>query len=129
MRSYIKIYGPPILEAIRELEKIAIDMPEVCIMDYVIAYDISKSIAKELDVSKVSAEEDSVPRFFMERTGVMLPVERHHNIISKHGQKLGEYDFFFEWFEKPEISQLNELIRKIDAALKPLGCLYTITTK
>jgi hypothetical protein len=129
MRSYIKIYGPPILEAIRELEKIAIDMPEVCIMDYVIAYDISKSIAKELDVSEVSAEGVSVPRFFMERTGVMLPVERHHNIISKHGQKLGEYDFFFEWFEKPEISQLNELIRKIDASLKPLGCLYTITTK
>ena len=46
MRSYIKIYGPPIVEAIRELERIAIDMPEVCIMDYVIAHDISKSIAK-----------------------------------------------------------------------------------
>ena len=129
MRSYIKIYGPPVLEAIKELEKLAIDMPEVCIMDYVIAHDISPSIAKELDVSEVSAEGVSVPRFFMERTGVMLPVERHHNIISKHGQKLGEYDFFFEWFEKPEISQLDELISKIDAALKPLGCLYTITTK
>ena len=129
MRSYIKIYGPPILEAIRELERIAIDMPEVCIMDYVIAHDISKSIAKELDVSEVSAEGGSVPGFFMERTGVVIPVERHHNIFSKHGQKLGEYDFFFEWFERPEIHQLDELIRKIDAALKPLGCLYTITTK
>lgn len=129
MRSYIKIYGPPILEAIRELERIAIDMPEVCIMDYVIAHDISKSVAKELDVSEVSPEGGSVPGFFKERTGVVLPVERCHNIISKHGQKLGEYDFFFEWFEKPEISQLNELIRKIDAALKPLGCLYTITTR
>ncbi len=129
MRSYIKIYGPPILEAIKTLEKIAINMPEVCIMDYVIAHDISKSIAEELDFGKVSAEGGSVPGFFMQRTGVVLPVERCHSIISKHGQKLGEYDFFFEWFEKPEISQLNELIRKIDAALKPLGCLYTITTK
>jgi len=35
-RSYIKIFGRPILEAIRELEKLAVDMPEVCIMDYVI---------------------------------------------------------------------------------------------
>jgi len=129
MRSYIKIYGPPVLEAIKELEKLAIDMPEVCIMDYVIAHDISPSIAKELDASKVSAEGGSVPGFFMQRTGIVLPVKRCHNIISKHGQKLGEYDFFFEWFEEPETNQLNELIRKIDEALKPLGCLYTITTK
>lgn len=34
--SYIKIYGPPHLKAIRALEKIAIDMPEVCILDTVI---------------------------------------------------------------------------------------------
>jgi hypothetical protein len=129
MRSYIKIYGPPISKAIKELEKLAIDMPEVCIMDYVIAQDISPSIAKELDASKVSAEGGSVPGFFMQRTGIVLPVKRCHSIISKHGQKLGEYDFFFEWFEEPEAAQLDELIRRIDDALKPLGCLYTITTK
>ncbi|TRO44879.1 hypothetical protein E2P30_01840 [Candidatus Bathyarchaeota archaeon] len=129
MRSYIKIYGPPISKAIKELEKLAIGMPEVCIMDYVIASDISPSIAKELDASKVSAEGGSVPGFFMQRTGIVLPVKRCHNIISKHGQKLGNYDFFFEWFEDPETAQLDELIRRIDDALKPLGCLYTITTK
>ena len=129
MRSYVKIFGPPILEAIKELEKLAVNMPEVCIMDYVIAHDLSTSIAKELDVSKVSAQGGSVHGFFMERTGVVLPVERCHSIISKHGQKLGEYDFFFEWFKKPATSQLNELIRRIDEALKPLGCFYTITTK
>jgi hypothetical protein len=129
MRSYIKIYGPPVLEAIKELEKLAIDMPEVCIMDYVIAHEISPSIAKELDVSRVSAEGGSVPGFFMQRTGTVLPVKRCRSIISKHGQKLGEYDFFFEWFEEPETAQLNELIRRIDDTLKPLGCLYTITTK
>ena len=33
MISYIKIYGPPLLKAIKALEKIAVDMPEVCIMD------------------------------------------------------------------------------------------------
>jgi hypothetical protein len=129
MRSYIKIYGPPILEAIKELEKLAIDMPEVCIMDYVIAQDLSPRIAEELGVSKVQPEGGSVPGFFMQRTGVVVPVKRCHSIISKHGQKLGEYDFFFEWYEEPETSQLNDLIRRIDDALKPLGCLYTITTK
>jgi hypothetical protein len=129
MRSYIKIYGPPILEAIKELEKLAVDMPEVCIMDCVIARDLSPQIAKELGGTRVQPSGGSVPGFFMQRAGVVVPVERCHNIISKHGQKLGEYDFFFEWYEEPETSQLNDLIRRIDDALKPLGCLYTITTK
>jgi len=129
MRSYIKIYGPPILEAIRELEKIAVGMPEVCIMDYVILNDLSPRIARDVGGSTVKTSDVSTPAFFMERTGVEVPVKRCHSIISKHGQKLGEYDFFFEWYEKPDASQLNDLIRKIDGALKPLGCLYTITTK
>jgi len=129
MRSYIKIYGPPILEAIRELEKLAVDMPEVCIMDYAIVRDLSPQMAKDVGGTTVKPSGGSVSGFFMQRTGVVVPVKRCHSIISKHGQKLGEYDFFFEWYEKPEASQLIDLIRKLDDALKPLGCLYTITTK
>jgi hypothetical protein len=129
MRSYIKIYGPPILEAIRELEKLAVDMPEVCIMDYGIQKDLSPRIAREVGGTTVETFDVAISGFFMQRTGVVVPVERRHNIISKHGQKLGEFDFFFEWYEEPSASQLNDLIRRIDAALKPLGCLYTITTK
>jgi len=129
MRSYIKIYGPPILEAIKELEKLAVDMPEVCIMDHVIQKDLSPKVAGDIGGSTVKMGGVSIPGFFMQRTGVVVPVKRCHRIISKHGQKLGEYDFFFEWYEEPETSQLNDLIRRIDEALKPLGCLYTITTK
>jgi len=129
MRSYIKIYGPPILEAIRELEKLAVDMPEVCIMDQVIQKDLSPKIAREVGGSAVETFDVSISGFFMQRTGVVVSVKRCHSIISKHGQKLGEYDFFFEWWEEPKTAQLNDLIRKIDEALKPLGCLYTITTK
>ncbi len=55
--------------------------------------------------------------------------ERCENIISKSGEKLGDHDFFFEWFKKPNMNELNELIKKIDTALKPLGTQYTITTK
>jgi hypothetical protein len=129
MRSYIKIYGPPIFEAIRELEKLAIGMPEVCIMDCVIARDLSPQITKELGGTKVQPGSGAVAGFFMQNRGIAIPVTRCHSIISKHGQKLGEYDFFFEWYEEPEASQLNDLIRRIDDALKPLGCSYTITTK
>ena len=129
MRSYIKIFGPPILEAIRELEKVAIDMPEVCVMDQVILKDLSPRIARDLGGDTVGTVDVAVSEFFMQRTGVVVPVKRCHSIISKHGLKLGEYDFFFEWYEEPDISQLNTLIEKIDCALKQLGCLYTITTK
>jgi len=33
LRSYIKIYGPPVYDAIKALEKLAIDVPQACIMD------------------------------------------------------------------------------------------------
>jgi hypothetical protein len=71
----------------------------------------------------------AVSGFFMERTGVVVPIKRCHSIISDHGKKLGEYDFFFEWYEEPNTSQIEDLIGKIDQALRPLGCLYTIVTK
>jgi hypothetical protein len=129
LRSYIKIYGPPILKALKELEKIAIDMPEVCIMDYAIQEYISPSIARDLGGRTVEIHDDAISGFFMRRTGVAIPVKRCHSIISKYGQKLGEFDFFFEWHEKPETSQINNLIEKIDEAFEPLGCLYTIITK
>ncbi len=55
--------------------------------------------------------------------------ERCDTIISRSGESLGEYDFYFEWFTEPNMEQLNDLIGKIDEALGPLGCRYTITTK
>lgn len=116
MKSYIKIYGPPVLKAILELEKIAIDIPEVCIMDTVILKEIPKSLAQDIG------------GYFTSR-GVTIPIERCKNIISKSGKSLGEYDFFFEWLTSPSVEQFYGLIEKIDEALSPLGCYYTITTK
>jgi hypothetical protein len=116
MKSYIKVYGPPLLKAVRELEKVAVDFPEVCIMDTVIAAggpDFSTS--------------EGIADFFGGAGDIT--VERCSNIISKSGESLGEFDFYFEWFVDPSTDQLNELIEKIDTALKPLKCMYTITTK
>ena len=116
MKSYIKIYGPPVLKAIKALEKVAIDTPEVCIMDIVIEQGPGA-----LD------EVDSIYSYFKPLGDVT--VERCGNIISKSGESVGEYDFYFEWFTEPNMEQLNDLIEKIDEALAPLGCKYTITTK
>jgi len=119
--SFIKIFGPPVLKAIRELEKIAVEMPEVCIMDAIIA-------SAESDPMMYSDPEYASGYFGAFYTGE-IEVERCSNIISKSGERLGEYDFFFEWFTDPTMDQINQLMEKIDEALTPLGCKYTITTK
>ena len=105
MISYIKLYGPPIYEAIKELDKLAIDMPQVCIMSNVI----------KASLPNYAERQESTPLIwggaydhFSELGDVT--VERCNTIISKSGEKLGEYDYFFEWFKKPDMDELNELI-------------------
>ena len=127
MRSFVKIIGPPLLEAVKELEKIAVDMPQVCVMDEAILLDIPRSMAR--DIGQPIEYPEYVSEFFSRRTGVRVKTERCQNIISESGEMLGEYDFFFEWFEEPSMGQLNDLIGKIDEALGPLGCLYSLTTR
>jgi hypothetical protein len=128
MRSYIKIRGPSILEAVRELEKIAIDMPQVCIMDEAILRDIPPSLAR--DLGETFEYTDSVNGFFSRRTGVRVSRERCNSIISESGEALGDYDFFFEWYKEPSMEELEMLIERIDEALEPLERVtYTITTR
>ncbi|MCJ7631774.1 hypothetical protein MUP77_05170 [Candidatus Bathyarchaeota archaeon] len=52
-----------------------------------------------------------------------------HPSVSKSGHELGEYDFFFEWAERPSWEQMRDLISRIDKALAPLGCRYTLVNK
>ena len=115
MKSMIKIFGPPTLRAIKKLQKIGLDLPEVCIMDTVMSQDLPQfdTVAGTMSYFSVSS----------------ATVERCGNIISKSSESLGEYDFYFEWFVDPSTDQLNDLIGKIDEAMVPLGCMYTITTK
>ena len=58
-----------------------------------------------------------------------ITVERCDKIISKSAETLGEHDFYFEWFIEPNKEQLHDLLDRIDIALIPLGCNYTITTR
>ena len=118
--SYVRLYGPPIMKAIRELEKLAVDMPETCIMDTILAN--APQLNSYLNDPGATMEYfSSIP--------IDVKVERCGTIISKSGDLLGEYDFFFEWFTKPTQSQVNDLIKVIDEKLAPLGCRYTLTTK
>lgn len=127
MRSYIKIIGPPIADSIKELEKISVEMPNVCIMNESIITDIPQSVAR--DLGDAFEYNEYVYGYFRRRTGVHIRRERCVNIISESKEALGEYDFFFEWFQTPDRDQLEGLISKIDEALTPIGCFYSITTR
>jgi hypothetical protein len=136
LRSYVKIYGPPVFEAIKALERIAVDTPEVCIMNTIISRSIPDHIAQDIGAAPVrSPTGPQDPRIagwasnYFSSSGVSVPVERCVNIISRSGESLGEYDFFFEWFRSPSREQLEDLVEKVDKALAPLGCFYTITTR
>lgn len=119
MRSFIKIYGPPVLGAIKALEGLAIEMPEVCIMDSLI------TAAPSVIDAHVSDQMD----FFNSLGHAEITEQRCSTLISKRGELLGEFDFFFEWFRDPTMKELHQLMEKIDDTLTPLGCKYTITTK
>ncbi len=128
MRSYIKIYGPPVYEAIQALKKLAIDMPEVCIMDPIMRTTIRGEPPSETAYGVPGADDVSIVRSYFLDVGD-VPTERCSTIISKSGERLGEYDFFFEWFTRPTMEQLNELLRKVDKAMAEVGVRYTLTTK
>lgn len=124
MRSYIKIYGPPVSKAVKALERIAVEMRDVCIMDTFIVGGIDPGIARDIGLTPTEAV-----RGYFNSSGIPVTAQRCTSIISESGELLGEYDFFFEWYEDPDMEKLYELIEQIDEALVPLGCLYTISTK
>jgi len=116
MKSYVRIYGPPLLKAIKALEKIAVKMPEVCIMNTMIDVSMPQFNTNE-----------GIMNYFSTIGGI--PEKRCGTIISKSGVKMGDFDFVFEWFKEPKMEQVNMLIEQIDEALEPLGVKYTIATK
>ena len=57
------------------------------------------------------------------RQGLQYHKSQYESIFIKSSQALKKYGFFFEWFEEPSSSQLNDLIMKINGALADIGCL------
>ena len=137
MISYIKIFGPPVLKAIRALELIAVNMPQIRIMDTIIVQELPDSIKRDVGISSTQRMDQGslglysvgmIGRYFSSHE-ITIPVERTKNIVSNAGKKLGDYDFFFEWVQEHTKEQLFDLLERIDNALAPLGCWYKITTK
>lgn len=127
MKSYVKIYGPPMGKAIAALRKVAIDTPEVCIMDTGLAAALDLPGAGGVSGGALLDSVDGIQTFF--GGAEFISEERCDTIISKSGESLGKFDFYYEWFQKPTVAQIEYLISKIDEALADVGVRYTLTTK
>ena len=100
-------------EAIRALEKVALNTPEVCIMTSLV------------DLSGVGTQE--IGDYF---SGLgNIPTDRCLTIVSKSGEGLGEYDFYYDWFFEPSKAVLDNLYEKITHQLNHFGVKYQIDTK
>jgi hypothetical protein len=125
-RSYIKIYGPPLLKAIRALEKIAVELSKTTtIRHYGILTPSPEDYLIEGQRDVTSYESQSI-RLLPQ---VEMPVNEKVKLISRASDTLGDHDFFFEWGKEPTKQEVEDLIAKIDEALADCGCRYTITTK
>jgi len=120
-RSYIKIYGPPILKAIRALEKVAVDYSKTMMIRH---YNMLTPIPplEPLPMGSSAYDQVLLPE-------IEMPVEEKIKLISKASDTLGDYDFFFEWGKEPTKQEVMDLIAKIDEALADCGCRYSIVTK
>lgn len=121
MKTYVKIYGPPVMEALQELQKIAAEMPRVAHFHFLAGLGGTPTTLKSTESAAPS-------------TGIGPYAEKAVTLVkkspvSKSGHTLGDYDFFFEWEHDPTWSEMSELISKIDKAFSRLGCEYTLTTK
>ena len=144
MKTYVKIFGPPLGDALDELQKIAAEMPKVAhyhmLSGYpgappyptsMVAAGWTPTGEPRIQYPTASLPEDrlsATPPSARASSTTAVP-QSMHSTISRSGHTLGDYDFFFEWVEEPTWQQMRELISQIDKAFTKLGCKYTITTK
>lgn len=120
VRSNVRIYGPPLMKAIKALEAIAVDMSK--------ATDLKFSHKCIPYPTRMHGNTNSWNEYLNNMKRTYVDCYEPVRIISDSSQVLGEYDFFFEWSQKPSMARIKELLEKIDKALEELGCHYTLTT-
>ena len=121
VRSYIRVYGPPLLKAIRALEAIAVEMSK--------AVDVKFSHACIPYPSRMQSDTRDWNQYLNNMKKMYVDCYEPVKIISNASEMLGDFDFFFEWTGTPTMEQIENLIEKIDNALVELGCYYSVTTE
>jgi hypothetical protein len=121
VRSYVKIYGPPIVKAINALEAVAVDMSK--------ATDVKFSHKCLPYPTRYQSNTNDWNQYLKNMERMYVDCYEPVKLIIDSYQMLGEYDFLFEWAEKPTMAKIKDLVEKIDDALEDLGCHYTLMTE
>jgi len=119
--SYVKIYGPPMLKAIKALEAVAVDLSKVT--------EVKFSHKCLPYPTRNQPNTRDFEQYIKNMQRIYVDCYEPVKLISDSRQMLGEYDFLFEWAEKPTMAKIENLVEKIDEALKDLRCHYTLMTK
>lgn len=121
VKSYVRIYGPPLLKAIRKLEGVAVDLSnktEIKFSHKCVPYP-----------TRLQSDKNDWNSYLQNLQKTYKDCYEPEKIISDASMTLGDYDFMFEWSSKPTLQQIEELIAQVDKALGEVGVLYTLTTE
>lgn len=118
MKTYVKIEGKDFEPAIKKLEQLAVESPQICVMDMLMDQEMPGP-----DTSITQINEEWTRTYF----GLTEAVDKEEcsKIVAK-SRELGDSSLFFEWLQEPNKKMLAELKEKIDKTLKPLGVKYTV---
>ena len=120
-KTYVRIYGPPLLKAIKTLEGVAVDMSK--------ATEVKFSHKCVPYPTRLQSDKRDWNNYLKNLKNTYTDCYESQKIISDASMTLGEYDFMFEWTEKPTMKKIQGLIEKIDGALGELGVYYSLTTE
>lgn len=120
-KSYVRIFGPPLLKAIKALEGVAVDMSK--------AIEIKFSHKCVPYPTRLQSDKRDWDSYLKNLQNTYTDCYEPQKIISDASMTLGEYDFVFEWTEKPSMKKILGLIENIDGALGDLGVHYSLTTE
>lgn len=120
-KTYVRIFGPPLLKAIKALEGVAVDMSK--------AIEVKFSHKCVPYPTRLQSDKRDWNTYLKNLQNTYKDCYEPQKIISDASMTLGEYDFMFEWTEKPSMKKILGLIENIDGALGDLGVYYSLTTE
>ncbi|MGD2142598.1 MAG: hypothetical protein PVH79_03855, partial [Candidatus Bathyarchaeota archaeon] len=97
VRSYVKIYGPPILEGIKGLEGVAVELSKATKIKF------RHSCLPQGYPGRIEPNTRDWGQYLEHMTRTYVDCYEPVRLISEAHQVLGDYDFFYEWAEDPNM--------------------------